>query len=146
MSIDLSATGAASYTWASPGTFTIGQSVTASPNVTTTYTVTGINGNGCLSQTTVVQFVSECTDLKENNNTVNNLSVHPNPNNGVFTVRLSGSEVKTFDVLDISGKIVLTHSTTDIRAEFDIHDLANGIYYLRVRSNNEVHFAKIVKQ
>ncbi len=47
----LSATGATSYTW-NPGNLS-GSSVTVSPNVTTTYTATGTDGNGCVDTTQI---------------------------------------------------------------------------------------------
>ncbi|MBK9733409.1 MAG: hypothetical protein IPO83_19320 [Chitinophagaceae bacterium] len=58
-SVALSVTGANTYTW-SPSlglTPTTGASVTANPTVNTTYTVTGTNGNGCVSTTTAVVAV-----------------------------------------------------------------------------------------
>lgn len=47
--IGLSASGANSYTWgpAAGLSSTTGANVTATPSVTTTYTVTGVDGNGC---------------------------------------------------------------------------------------------------
>ena len=54
LSTTLTAFGASTYTW-SPATglsSTTGNSVSASPTVTTTYTITGTNVNGCVNSTT----------------------------------------------------------------------------------------------
>ena len=61
-SVVLSASGASTYTW-SPATglnATYGANVTASPTVTTTYTVVGTVGLGCSSSETAVVTVSNC--------------------------------------------------------------------------------------
>ena len=62
-SVDLTASGAASYTW-SPATglgTTTGSTVTASPAGTTTYTVTGTSPAGCTSTATVTITVIDPT-------------------------------------------------------------------------------------
>ena len=56
----LTANGATSYTWAPSGTLSAstGTSVTASPTVNTTYTVTGTNGSGCNAKDSVTITIS----------------------------------------------------------------------------------------
>ncbi len=56
----LTASGAATYTWAPPTglSATTGTSVTASPTITTTYTVTGTSTIGCIGTTTVTVTVN----------------------------------------------------------------------------------------
>lgn len=58
--VDLTASGALTFGWTpSTGlTTNIGASVSASPTVNTTYTVTGVDGNGCIGNTTVAITVS----------------------------------------------------------------------------------------
>ena len=59
-STTLTVTGAANYTW-SPATglnSTSSPTVVASPAVTTTYTVTGTDGNGCVASNTVTVTVN----------------------------------------------------------------------------------------
>lgn len=57
----LTANGAASYTW-NPGALT-GNTVAVSPTVTTTYTVTGNNGLGCISTETLTLMVNAAPTL-----------------------------------------------------------------------------------
>lgn len=58
-SATLTATGAVTYTWSPPTGLSgnTGNQVTASPNITTTYTVTGTSNNGCSNQTEVTVTV-----------------------------------------------------------------------------------------
>lgn len=56
----LTATGATDYTW-TPGTglsTTLGSNVTAAPTTTTTYTMTGTDGNGCVNKGTITVIVN----------------------------------------------------------------------------------------
>lgn len=55
-SITLSATGALAYTW-TPGNLTTA-SITITPTVTTTYTVSGMDGNGCYGNATTTVIVN----------------------------------------------------------------------------------------
>ena len=69
----LTAGGASNYIW-SPGTglsATTGSSVTANPTATTTYTITGTDGNGCTSSSTITVTVNSLPDIL----------VSPNPGN-----------------------------------------------------------------
>ena len=58
-SVSLSATGASSYTWSPATSPSTGAVVTVSPQVTTTYTVTGTDSNGCTASALVIVTVIE---------------------------------------------------------------------------------------
>ena len=45
------------YQWASNASFIQSQTALISPTVSTTYTLTGIDANGCAGKTTIVQNV-----------------------------------------------------------------------------------------
>ncbi len=64
----LSATGATSYTW-NPGALT-GSSVTVNPTVTTTYSVTGVNGLGCTNTRTISVATSTISINASSNPTI----------------------------------------------------------------------------
>ncbi|MCS7085742.1 MAG: hypothetical protein NZ534_06680, partial [Bacteroidia bacterium] len=67
-SVNLTASGATSYSWQPPTglSATTGANVVASPSQTTTYTVTGVNG-ACISTATVVVTVLPAPNLYLNN-------------------------------------------------------------------------------
>ncbi len=68
----LSASGADNYTWL-PSTglsTTSGSSITASPSVTTTYTVTGYDAGGCTGDTTLIVTVNPLPVILVNNETI----------------------------------------------------------------------------
>jgi hypothetical protein len=144
--VTLSATGANTYTWVASTTYTTGATISVSPKVTTTYTITAAGTNGCSRQTTIEQVVEECTGLKDMNGNFTRLAIYPNPNNGVFTVELNNGAIKTLELMDITGKMVHSITTENNKTELSINELASGVYYLRVQSNNAVEVIKVIKQ
>ncbi len=61
-------------------------------------------------------------------------------------VKLNNGSVKTIEVMDLTGRIVLTNTSSNDKIDFNVSNLANGVYYVRVQSNNTVEVIKIVKQ
>ena len=53
---------------------------------------------------------------------------------------------KTIQISDITGRVVLNHSTSDDLINLNVSNLANGVYYVKVLSNNRSDVMKIVKQ
>ncbi|MBA2612335.1 MAG: T9SS type A sorting domain-containing protein [Bacteroidetes bacterium] len=138
----LTASGAATYSWNTAATTTV---IAISPTVTTSYTVTG-STNGCTNAFVVSQAVSPCTGINTTASSLSGLLVYPNPNTGVFTIELNNGSVKNIDVMDLTGRIVLSNTTSNDKVDFNINTLANGVYYVRIQSNNMVEVIKIVKQ
>lgn len=145
----LTATGSAiNYQWLSSSSSFImtGNPVVVSPNVTTTYTLTGTDANGCQKSTTVVQNVSECTGLNEITKAGNNVKVYPNPTAGEFTIELANSAVKTLEVIDLTGRVVYSTATVTNKSKVNLSSLSNGIYYVKIQTNNSTEVVKVVKQ
>ncbi|MBP8034018.1 MAG: gliding motility-associated C-terminal domain-containing protein [Bacteroidia bacterium] len=71
-SLTLSASGATNYIWQQSNglSSTIGTSVIASPNVTTIYTVTGTNNNGCASNNTSTVTVMQSPSITTSKDTI----------------------------------------------------------------------------
>jgi hypothetical protein len=142
-SASLTASGAATYLWNTSATTTV---LVVSPSVTTSYTVIGTGANTCSSSFVITQSVSACTGFANKAVSPLGVLVYPNPNTGVFTVELNNGSVKTIEVMDITGRIVLTSASQNDKIDFNVNTLANGIYYIKIQSNNSVEVIKIVKQ
>ncbi len=139
------ATGASHFTWTATGTYTTGAMVEFWPTTTTNYTVRGANAKGCLSETYILQEVSNCVGFTGIAGSAS-LLLYPNPNNGLFVVELNTGEKCVLEMLDLSGRVVYTANTEDHRTSVNISDLANGIYYLRVQSQGRSQMVKVVKE
>jgi len=48
--------------------------------------------------------------------------------------------------MDFTGRIVLANTSSNDKVELNINTLANGIYYVKIQSNNSFEVIKIVKQ
>lgn len=138
----LTATGANTYTW---NTFQTGSSIATSPTVNTTYTVTGANGN-CSATATVAVVVDQCVGIAENHLSFATLSVYPNPNNGEFTFQLVNGMAKTLQVCDLTGRIVKEIRNNEDEFSVNLTGLSNGVYYIKVLSNNATAVVKVIKQ
>ena len=142
----LQANGAKAYTWSSASSYLTSNPISPYPTVNTTYTVTGLDDSGCPGTTVVNITVNACTGLKSNSAGIANLQVYPNPNSGVFTVELNNGLTKNIEVLDVTGRIILANTSENDQITVNINNLSNGIYYVKVKSDNAVEVLKVVKQ
>ncbi|MDC7996915.1 FG-GAP-like repeat-containing protein [Gilvibacter sediminis] len=86
---------------------------------------------------------SENCVLSINRFSLDNAVIWPNPTNGIIKVQLPSSfPVIELEVYDISGRKVLTSSTTSI----DLSSVSSGIYNLKITTNENFVFKRIVKQ
>ncbi len=118
--------GAATYS-INGGAFTI------SPTVTTTYSITGTSAAGCSNTITFTQNVSGCVGLTALSGSNIQLSVYPNPSNGLFYV--SATQQVNISISDISGKIIFNESVQEGTHTLDLTNLSNGLYILKSQSN-----------
>ncbi len=140
--VDITAHGASTYTWN-----TGSQTPMITPTLTTltSFTVTGADANGCVSQTSYIQFVSQCLGI--NQHTQQNIEIYPNPNNGIFIIKLDGLEKADLIIYDDAGRIVEHKALTGSEVEVNLPHLANGIYFVRLSSDGQnILNRKLIKQ
>lgn len=147
--ITLNGSGASTYTW--NGT-TVAPSITFSasgnggpngaPTISTTFTLTGIDNNGCVKTTTATVFVSNCTGIDEQIASGSSLIVYPNPNAGVFT--LKSEKPMELAIVNELGQNVKYVSLTAMEQEVNVSGLANGIYYIIGQENGKIIARKLV--
>ena len=145
--ITLTGAGAATYQWLSGSTMQLysGTSISIFLNTSSTFTVTGTGANGCTTSTTITQSVTECVGINKHSSTLSGIKVYPNPSNGEFTVELNSDDSKTIEVIDLTGRLVKSYAGKDERVNINIKNLANGVYYLKIKSENSVDVIKVVK-
>ncbi len=74
------------------------------------------------------------------------LSVYPNPTTQILNVEMPSLQEETQVVVyDISGKAVLTQLITEGRTQFDVALLPKGMYFVMLRTNDEVFTQKFLK-
>jgi hypothetical protein len=144
----LSASGAGgnNYVWNSISSTIMGSVVVVSPNVSTSYVVSGTNSDGCVSTATVILAVTGCTGLNKLTTTASGVKLYPNPSKGEFNIEFSTSSDKTVEVLDLTGRVIMANSSKSNVLNFNISNLANGIYYVKIQNTAGTEVVKVVKQ
>lgn len=96
------------------------------------YVLTVTNNNGCQDKDTVMIISNPCLGLAENS--VFEYSMHPNPaSNAVFVeTNVERSEAVLYAT---NGQVLLTQQNTSAAFTLNLSDLADGIYWLKVISN-----------
>lgn len=143
--VNLTASGADSYSWSNASS---GSSITVSMpiDLAYTYSVTGTSSNGCTNSAFVTITVSKCVGINENSS--NNLvtTVFPNPTNGKVSLQFVDASVKTLEVVDLSGRQIVSKTLADQFYEMDLTAFDAGVYYLKVSDGKMWSINKIVKQ
>ena len=84
-------------------------------------------------------------------NKMQEVLVSPNPSHDVFNLSISGFENETINVgiYHTIGEVIMTESVTSnnnlIQTSFDLSDVANGVYFIRVFGDNSYTSQKIIK-
>jgi len=133
-----------SYSWNTGATSPI---ISVSPSVTTSYTLTGSNNTtGCNNKKVINIVVVPCTGLEEINSELVGLNVYPNPSNGSFFIQLSNGKDKVIEIMDVTGRILITDKTDRDVLKVNMNEFANGVYYAKIVSNNSTEVIKLIKQ
>ncbi|MES2681248.1 MAG: T9SS type A sorting domain-containing protein [Bacteroidota bacterium] len=144
--ITLTGSGASSYQWSANGSLVLfGNPVVMIVQSSGGYTMTGTDANGCSGVAKFVVDVDACTAINEQVNNQNNVTVYPNPTTGFFNLAAKGTEIKSVDVFDVTGRAVFSDSIKNNTAEINISLLPNGIYSVKVTTGETVKYLKIIK-
>lgn len=128
----LTVSGSNNYTWSNGSN---NQSISVTPSVTTSYTVTTTNSNTCLYSASFTQSISACTGIKSLL-VEKSLQVFPNPSNGVITV--AGDSGQSLIITDNFGRCVFKSALTG--GETIINSgLEPGVYFYVIENNG--HFS-----
>jgi len=140
-STTLSVSGANSYTW-SPNT--TGAFLTISPLVSSIYTVTGSDTNGCLTSAFITQNVDACTGLSNQSGVEVNMSVYPNPSNGEFSIdSYQDSEITIVNAL---GQFILHKNLEQGKNKLDLTNYATGVYFIQFKGIHSNESIKLIKE
>lgn len=143
----ISVTGASTYTWSNIKTdpsFTVAPSSAAN----FTYSVIGLDNNGCQGTTQVVLLVNNCTGVSEVSNGAANVTVYPNPSKGIFTVHVANvPHNAVYKVYNSLGALVKEQACNSTSVIFDLEKEANGIYFIDLmQDGKKINTSRIIKE
>jgi hypothetical protein len=102
---------------------------------------------------TISYYWGTCTEvsagvgINERNEIDPEFELYPNPTNGLVTLNLSEITNRTnIEILDISGKTVKNIETSAKTTSFDVSDLSNGLYMVRVLGGTTTLVRKLIVQ
>lgn len=114
----------------------------------TSYDVTLIVSNNCGADTVTKTIL--LVGIADMNKDVVNISVYPNPNKGVFTIKaanMPGNTEVTAQVYDITGRLVHSANVTgtiQAGAQVDLASAGKGIYFARITSAVSQKVVKLI--
>ncbi|WP_394759220.1 T9SS type A sorting domain-containing protein, partial [Flavobacterium sp.] len=92
-------------------------------------------------------FVIEGT-LSNEDFELKNIAIYPNPSTGLFTVSTGNKAIDKVEVYDVTGKIVLSvnnFSGVNSQSILDMRNVSNGIYFVKISSENQNIVKRIIK-
>lgn len=132
---------ATDYTWIwGDGTTSEGNQTTHNYAEDGTYQVTLIASRHCMSDT-IKKEVSTTAGAVGIVAAENMVNLYPNPTNGKLRIEARGF-IKT-EVMDCAGKVVLPYSTDNT---INLEKLPQGVYLVRIVTNDNILTEKVVKQ
>lgn len=69
-------------------------------------------------------------------------SIYPNPSEGMFNI--SGENIESIEVYDITGKLVMQQNINASNATIDLTNKAKGVYTLKSYNGNNVSVSKLI--
>ena len=136
----LTAAGAPNFTW-SVGTSSV--SVKITPTITTTYSVSGTDANGCSGSGSVKVTVNSCLGLNEINLINDPISIFPNPSNGQFTI--SSNEDMDLEIInEVGQRVKFISASAESPTTHDVKDLPAGVYFIVGIKNHKQIKAKLL--
>ncbi len=83
------------------------------------------------------------SDLSENG-----ISIYPNPTNGILNFEFANNNIQNLSISDITGRTIqnFTNSQVQNLPTIDLSNLENGIYIIKIQTDNEIFTTKIVKE
>jgi hypothetical protein len=135
----LTAGGATSYQWSGGQTT---NSVNVTPAVTTNYTVTGTDNNGCVNIFSFTQVVDPCLGLSKND--FGGFKLYPNPTNGKIIVEINAKA--TLSVYNEMGQIITSYDLHEGANNIELFNAAKGMYFIKITQGASVKYVRVVKQ
>lgn len=137
LTVGTPAGGTYSGTGVAAGQFDPATAGTGTHTITYTYT----DGNNCTNTATTDIVVDACSGLEEQAEMF--VKVYPNPTNGLVTINTNLSDIKTIQIIDLTGKVIIENG---VNTTFDLSSLSTGKYIVRIETANSVYRTSIVKK
>ncbi len=73
------------------------------------------------------------------------ISIVPNPNKGLFTLKTKGiNDDSLIEIYSLSGKLILKKNLNTSVSDINLTGQANGIYFIKITAENKVYNSKLI--
>ena len=96
----------------------------------------------------LVWLLAQHTLLEGNHVDLQNVSLYPNPTQNILNVYVKDIKLDQLEVVDVIGDQVLIQSVEELKntvTTLDISSLANGMYFLKIHSDEQVIIVRFNK-
>ncbi len=76
----------------------------------------------------------------------NGISIYPNPTNGILNFEFANNNIQKLSISDITGKTIIERTEIQQNEMIDLSNFENGIYIIKIQTDNEIFTTKIVKE
>jgi extracellular elastinolytic metalloproteinase len=118
---------------------------------TITITLTDTDGNAatCTSIVTITDPLVVCTLGNQENELDSSIRLFPNPTNGQLTLfNENNMDIETITIFDFNGRTIqeLVVEESSININFSIANIAQGIYFVKIKTNEASFVKRVLKQ
>ena len=118
---------------------------------TITITLTDTDGNAatCTSIVTITDPLVVCTLGNQENELDSSIRLFPNPTNGQLTLfNENNMDIETITIFDFNGRTIqeLVVEESSININFSIANIAQGIYFVKIKTNEASVVKRVLKQ
>jgi hypothetical protein len=102
--------------------------------------------NNCFEDSVLIQYIFNDIQTKINNNSIQQISIYPNPSYQKIYVQLEkqiNPNIDTYYIFDTNGKIV---AQNNLSQTIDVSQLNTGNYILLINNNNTLYSSKFLKK
>jgi hypothetical protein len=79
---------------------------------------------------------------------IKNAVIYPNPTNDIFNIGIGNSHLKTIEIIDVAGKIILKKvdfQENNSEISLNLQTFSNGVYFVKISTDESFIIKKIVK-
>ncbi len=136
----LTVSGASSYTWNNGSNQS---TIVSSPTVSTIYSLSAMNANGCVNNGSISVQVDACLGLNEKQSSPM-LMIYPNPSEGVFYLRLQRTDGCELTVYNVLGEIIYSMKELGETTVIDLSSFMKGIYIFEIKDQKNRWLQKTI--
>jgi hypothetical protein len=102
-----------------------------------------VNGEGYFPVSVYLQ--GENTVLSVEDHNMVSYDIFPNPAKETVNINCDNT-IKSLQLFDIQGRLVATKAVNDLHSKIDISNQSNGVYFLKIETDNGQFSEKIIKE